>query len=452
MDDMADLIGEARGKQYFDTFRGYINTFIERELILLEQREATAKEAAEATIQTLIWGTVICILISLGFLWLVAKSISKPIVKVVKSLDDVAMGDLDTRVEITSQNEIGQMCKALNNMVTGLASKTAMATSISNGNLTQDIELASERDELGKALIKMSEHLNETISDIRTTAAELAQGSNEMSKASDSLSKGAMDQAAALEEIASSMNELASQTKLNADNASTAKGISDQCLDSANEGNKQMAEMVTAMEDVKDSSEEIAKVIKIIDSIAFQTNLLALNASVEAARAGRHGKGFAVVADEVRSLAGRSASAAAETAELIEQSKKKVQVGIDKVAQTSTSMNEVMGKIEETATLMADITTASQEQATGIEHVTSGIDQIDSVTQQNTSSAEQSAAASAELTSQTNGLNEAVAKFILKDLAGNGPSLSYEAQTAEQEKELENDQEKEREEPLGISN
>jgi len=272
----------------------------------------------------------------------------------------------------------------------------------------------------------VGEDLRRIIAGIQQAGEQIASGSAQVSDASQSLSQGAAEQASSLEEISASISEMTSQTKLNAENASQASSFSNQTKEGAQNGNKQMQEMLVAMEDINGSGEHISKIIKTIDEIAFQTNLLALNAAVEAARAGQHGKGFAVVAEEVRNLAARSAKAASETAELIEDSVAKAAKGMEIAERTDTALTSIMESISKVTVLVDEIATSSNEQAHGIEQINQGLGQIDRVTQSNTANAEQSAAASQELSGQAEQLKLMLSHFRMANQFSAAIGLSSE--------------------------
>jgi methyl-accepting chemotaxis protein/methyl-accepting chemotaxis protein-1 (serine sensor receptor) len=214
------------------------------------------------------------------------------------------------------------------------------------------------------------------------------------------LSKGASDQAASLEETSASMEEMASMTRRNAENSEQAAKLMVESERVIGEANTSLAQLVTAMNGIQDSSGKIAKIIKTIDEIAFQTNILALNAAVEAARAGEAGMGFAVVADEVRNLAQRSAQAAKDTAALIEDASNRARDGGDKVSRVESSIVAVTDSATKVKALVDEISVASRQQAQGIDQVTQAIAQMEKVTQTTAATAEESAAASQELNSQ----------------------------------------------------
>ncbi len=240
---------------------------------------------------------------------------------------------------------------------------------------------------------------------------QVASASGQVSSASQSLAEGATEQAAGLEETSSSLEEMASMTKQNADNAQQANTLATEARKAANDGSESMGRMNTAIQDIQKSSDETAKIIKVIDEIAFQTNLLALNAAVEAARAGEAGKGFAVVAEEVRNLAMRSAEAAKNTASMIEESVKNSKNGVDIATEVSKVLDEIVQGVGKTTDLVGEIAAASQEQAQGIDQVNTAVAQMDKVTQQNAANAEQSASASEELSAQAGQMNHIVAEL-----------------------------------------
>ncbi len=344
----------------------------------------------------------------------ISRMITKPLIKAGKVADAVAEGDLSQRLGNEAKDEVGSLARAIDRMSEGLKQKAEVASRIADGDLTMDVELSSDRDTFGQALRQMTENLNSILGGVNAAASKVGEGAREISDSSTSLSDGATEQAASLEEITSSMAELSDQVKINAENAGQADQLSNVAREAATLGVDQMSTMTTAMKDISQSSEEIAKIIKVIDDIAFQTNLLALNAAVEAARAGKHGKGFAVVAEEVRNLAGRSAKAARETALLIEGSLEKVANGTSIADKTSGSLVEIVDSVTKASDLVGEIAAASNEQAQGISEVSEGLKQIDSVTQRNTASSEETASASQDLSSQASSLQQLLARFQLR--------------------------------------
>jgi len=243
-------------------------------------------------------------------------------------------------------------------------------------------------------------------------AAEVTRAASQVSGASQSLAQGATEQAAGLEETSSSLEEMASMTRQNADNAQQANVLSTEARRSADTGAQAMTRMNEAIRDIQKSSDETAKIIKVIDDIAFQTNLLALNAAVEAARAGEAGKGFAVVAEEVRNLAMRSAEAAKNTAGMIEESVKNANSGVDIASEVGQVLDEIVESVGKTTDLVSEIAAASQEQAQGIDQVNTAVAQMDKVTQQNAANAEESASASEELTGQAKSMGGIVRQLL----------------------------------------
>jgi methyl-accepting chemotaxis protein len=237
---------------------------------------------------------------------------------------------------------------------------------------------------------------------------QVAAASSQVSSSSQSLAQGASEQAASLEETSSALEEMSSMTKKNAESAQQAAALAADAKSAADKGNREMDRMGTAIAEIEKSATETAKIIKVIDEIAFQTNLLALNAAVEAARAGEAGKGFAVVAEEVRNLAMRSAEAAKNTAAMIEESVKSAKNGVQIATEVGKTLAEITGSNQKVNALISEIAAASAEQAQGIGQVNTAVTQMDKVTQSNAAAAEESASASEELSSQAMELNGVV--------------------------------------------
>ncbi|MEN6309330.1 MAG: methyl-accepting chemotaxis protein [Anaerohalosphaeraceae bacterium] len=253
--------------------------------------------------------------------------------------------------------------------------------------------------------------INRSIQSLNEASDQVASASTQISSASQSLAQGATEQAAGLEETSSSLEEMASMTKQNADNATQANTLAFEARKAADNGAEAMGRMTQAINDIQKSSDETAKIIKVIDEIAFQTNLLALNAAVEAARAGEAGKGFAVVAEEVRNLAMRSAEAAKNTARMIEESVNNSRNGVQISGQVKAALDEIVQGISKTTDLVGEIAAASKEQAQGIDQINTAVSQMDKVTQQNAANAEESASASEELNAQAFSMKEIVASL-----------------------------------------
>ncbi len=353
-----------------------------------------------------------------------ANAAIKPIRQVQTMANEMSLGHLDLRLNMKRQDELGEMAAAMDSFADDLQSQVVSALQqLANGDLTFTVTPKDENDQIRGAIKKLEEDLNQIMVQILSAGDQIASGSSQVSESAQSLSQGATESAASIEEISASMGEMAGQTRQSAENANQANQLSTETMALAEKGNQQMREMVDAMDEIKVSGENIRKIIKVIDEIAFQTNLLALNAAVEAARAGQHGKGFAVVAEEVRNLAARSAKAAQETTDLIENSVEKTGRGAAIADQTSTALLEIVQGVTKVSDLIQEIAAASTEQAQGISQVNQGLGQIDEVIQQNTAAAEESAATSEELSSQSAQLKDMLSRFTLK--ASQGGDLHY---------------------------
>ncbi len=254
----------------------------------------------------------------------------------------------------------------------------------------------------------MNNTLRKAVSELSEGAGQVASAASQISSSSQTLAQGASEQAASLEETSASSEEINSMARKNAENSQAANGLVTQSQQKFSETNQSLESMVVAMGDIKASSDKVAKIIKVIDEIAFQTNILALNAAVEAARAGEAGMGFAVVADEVRNLAQRCAQAAKDTAALIEESIVKSNDGKTKVDQVAVAIRAITEESAKVKTLVDEVSLGSQEQTRGIEQVARALTQMEQVTQQSAANAEESAAAAEELTAQASTLMEVV--------------------------------------------
>jgi methyl-accepting chemotaxis protein len=260
-------------------------------------------------------------------------------------------------------------------------------------------------------VMRINTRLLQPTDELENGSQQLAAASGQVSSASQRLADGASEQAASLEETSSSLEEISTVTRLNAESAQQAKESSHLAREAAESGLADMENMITAMSEIQKSGDKIAKIIRTIDEIAFQTNILALNAAVEAARAGEAGLGFAVVADEVRNLARRSAEAAKETTEIIEESIVKSRAGSEISKQVAEGLSSIVAKARQVDDLVGQISLASQEQSQGVGLINTSISQLDNVTQGNAAAAEESASAAEQLRSQASLLHDMVAQL-----------------------------------------
>lgn len=362
---------------------------------------------------------VFMLLLSVIGSYLLASSVSRPLIMTSNMMNDLQNGCLEKRLNLKRKDEIGEMAKVVDHFADNLEQEVVTAfEKLASGDFT-----FKAQGVIAAPLARANAAMNEMMAQIKSFGEQIASGSRQISDTSQTLSQGATEQASSLEEIAASLNQSSSQTSSNAENASIANQLTTSAMDAAQRGNQHMQQMVSAMVDINSSGEQISKIIKTIDEIAFQTNLLALNAAVEAARAGQHGKGFAVVAEEVRNLAARSAKAAQETAELIEGTVEKTNNGNQIASDTSMALEQMVKEITSVSDIVNEIAVASKEQAQGIAQINTGVGQIDSVTQQNTASAEQSAAAAEQLSSQAEQLRTMLSRFTLEHASSSSSTL-----------------------------
>jgi len=335
-------------------------------------------------------------------LW-IALGVNSGLRKIMNVASAVAIGDLNQKVEIRTNDEIKDLVNMINTMTDNLRVTANIAAQIADGDLTVSPKPLSEKDTLGIALDQMVERLRGVVADAVAAAENVSAGSQELSSSSEQVSQGASEQAASAEEASASMEEMAANIKQNADNAAQTEKIARQSAKDAEMSGEAVSRAVQAMR-------TIAEKISIVQEIARQTDLLALNAAVEAARAGEHGKGFAVVASEVRKLAERSQSAAAEISSMSSDTVKAAQDAGD-------MLGRLVPDIRKTAELVSEISAACREQDVGASQINDAIQQLDRVTQQNAGASEQMSATSEELASQAEELQASIA-FFKVDTAG----------------------------------
>jgi methyl-accepting chemotaxis protein len=438
----AATISSGEGRKVFNEALEKIEQYVKRnEQQMAEVADEGAKEASLAKI-LVISSILVALVIAIASATWIALSISRALGRAVGLADAVAIGDLNQKIDVSSDDEVGDLIKsltamtqnlnataavagevaqgnldvvakplsekdtlglALQRMLSSLNATASVAHEIAQGNLTVEAKRISEKDKLGIALESMVEKLRQIVAEALIAAQNVSAGSQELSASAEQLSQGASEQASSAEEASSSMEEMAANVKQNADNASQTEKIAAQSARDAEASGSAVGRAVAAMQ-------TIAEKITIVQEIARQTDLLALNAAVEAARAGEHGKGFAVVASEVRKLAERSQAAAAEIGTLSTETVK--------VAQEAGGMlAKLVPDIKKTAELVVEITAACREQDVGSAQINQAIQQLDKVGQQNASASEQVSSTSEELASQAEQLQSTIAFFRI-DHAG----------------------------------
>ena len=381
--ELIQLLGAGKINDFFDQpTQGYQDGFEKAYVNYLQQNDSLyelAVKDSNASYTQAMWilfGVMIAVLAVIVTVWLgVRKTLIAPLNRLIDSIRHIAGGDLVKRIDVESDNEMGQLAHSLRHM---------------QGELAR------------------------TVGEVRQGADAIHSGASEIAMGNNDLSSRTEQQAASLEETAASMEELTATVKQNAENARQASHLALSASETAQKGGKVVDNVVQTMRDITASSQKIADIISVIDGIAFQTNILALNAAVEAARAGEQGRGFAVVAGEVRNLAQRSAQAAREIKSLIEDSVNRVDLGSTLVESAGETMDEIVNAVTRVTDIMGEIASASDEQSRGIDQVGLAVAEMDRVTQQNASLVEESAAAAAALEEQASRLTQAVAVFRIQ--------------------------------------
>ena len=369
---------------------------------------------------------ILIAMILIALIYYMVKKNLAPLNKISEAADDVYKGNFDIDLDYGRQDEIGVAISGIKlvidriqKIIDDLHSKLG---ELSRGNFQVDLNdydnnYVGAYAPLLSSMRTISDELNQTMIEIRQSSEQVSSGAEQVSDGAQALAQGSTEQASSVQELSATMNEISDKIKETASKAKEASELGVSAGQAMQTSNTKMSEMSSAMEDIIDKSNEISKIIKTIDDIAFQTNILSLNAAIEAARAGSAGKGFAVVADEVGNLAKKSQEAAQNTAALIEETIEAVQRGGQISEETAVALKSVSEKSVLITGLVDEISTASDDEAKSVAQVTDGIDQISSVVQTNSATAEQSAAASKELSDQANILNDLVNKFMLKGVS-----------------------------------
>ena len=365
---------------------------------------------------------VASIFVSSGVALRLAGSISTPMKACAERMRLLVEGDLKSPVpKVDSEDETGMLARSTSELVEGLSTIINDIGYLLGEMANQNLDIQSKNREayvgsFQSILVSMRDlkvRLSDTIRQINHSADQVSSASSHISISAQSLSQGAVEQASSVEELAARIVGISDQAKGTAAGALDARSQTHYAGEEVSACNKQMQELLSAMGRIQNSSDEIGKIIKTIEDIAFQTNILALNAAVEAARAGSAGKGFAVVADEVRNLASKSAEASKSTSALIEHSSQAVNRGTEIAKDTADTLLEVVSSMKSVVSSIDRIATVSNEQSDAVMQVTEGINQISGVVQNNSATAQESAAASQELSAEAEGLKKLVDQFTL---------------------------------------
>ena len=386
--------------------------------------DAAAESASLYRTATLTMTAVVIAIILVGvfFSFVIVRLIKTPISEIENAAIKMAEGDLDVKISYTSRDELGVLAAQVGRLIHKLRviidDENKILAKMAEGDFTADSACEGEYTggfyPLLVSFRGIAEKLNDTMLQISQSSSQVASGADQVSNGAQALAQGATEQASSVQELAATIDEISNRVNQNADNARQASKAADCVSSKMNVSKEKMQQMTQAMGDISNCSSEIGKIMKIIEDIAFQTNILALNAAVEAARAGAAGKGFAVVADEVRNLANKSTEASENISALIENSLKAVENGTQIAADTAQSLIQAVNDVNEMTGIIGQISEASSDQADSISQIIMGINQISSVVQTNSATAEESAAASEELSSQSQLMKGLVGRFKLK--------------------------------------
>ena len=433
---MGDL--DASSEAIQDQVRGYYT-------VVEEDFNGGLAKIGETTANAMQLGIIIAIIslvLGIAVAWYISNGISKPLTYITNVSKEIAMGDVNQRIEHTGKDEIGMLADAFRSLIDYMKELAEASEKIAKNDLTAIIEPKSERDVLGNSFKAMIQNLTGMVRQLTSNSTELVSAANEISSASEQMSKGASDQAVQVNQVSTAIEEMTATILQTSKNSGEATDTSKSASDTAAKGGQIVSDTIQGMQKiasvVKESADSIAKLAKsadqigeiigVIDDIADQTNLLALNAAIEAARAGEQGRGFAVVADEVRKLAERTGKATGEITEMIkgiqneteeavgsmESGIQEVEKGRELADQAGNSLNEVVNMSQRVMDMIQQIATAAEEQSSAAEEISKNVEHISSVTKETATGAEQSASAAEELNRQAEGMKEMVSKFQIR--------------------------------------
>ncbi len=365
---------------------------------------------------------IAAIMAGVFFSFVIVRLIRTPIAEIENAATKLAEGDLDVEISYASRDELGVLAAQVGRLIHKLQviidDENKFLAKMAEGDFTVDSICGEEYTGAFLPLLvsfrSISEKLNDTMLQISRSSSQVADGADQVSNGAQALAQGATQQASSVQELAATITEISDKVSQNAEHARQASATAGSVSEKMHVSKEKMQQMVQAMGDISTCSNEISKIIKIIEDITFQTNILALNATIEAARAGAAGKGFAVVADQVRNLATKSTEASKNISGLIENSLKAVENGTQIANDTAQALIQTVNDVNEMTGIIGQISEASSEQADSISQITMGVDQISDVVQTNSATAEESAAASEELLNQSQLMRKLVERFKLK--------------------------------------
>ena len=398
----------------------------------IEKQQNSALVALIIAIVVVVVAVVLAVTVGISLV----RAIVPPLEETRRAMVAMSQGDLSQPVTFESENEVGEMCHALRVSQKVLAGTVEdishVTTSMANGDFTVEstADFPGDLAPIKSSINELIAHMNDTMSNISNSADQVAGGSDQVSNSAQALAQGATEQASSVEELSATITDISNTAKKTSEAAESASRSANEAGEQVSASDAYVKQLNEAMGNISSSSQEISKIIKTIEDIAFQTNILALNAAVEAARAGTAGKGFAVVADEVRNLASKSDQAAKATTDLIDGSIAAVKEGVEVVERVTESLQKTIHLTTAAVAQMNSVTEAVETQTNAITQVTVGIDQISAVVQTNSATSQECAAASEELSSQAAIMHQLMSEFKVRRGSGNAFKSSFSSAPA----------------------